>query len=54
MHLLKAEDTAYSYLADADWDSNKAVDAVANEQYAHQPLLKFRGHERPAAEVKLL
>lgn len=54
LHLIKAEDTAFSYLKHVDWNSERAVEAVAAHQYDHQPLLKFRGLERDHAEAKLV
>lgn len=54
LHLLKAEDTAFSYLADANWDPSSAVKAVAENQYSQQPILKFRSCDRPAAESMLI
>jgi hypothetical protein len=53
LHLLKAEDTAFSYLVDAEWNSERAVEAVAAHQYDNQPLLKFRSRDRGPAEEKL-
>jgi hypothetical protein len=46
LHLIRAEDTAFKYLVDQDWDIQRAVDALLAHRYDDQPLNKMRGCER--------
>jgi len=46
LYLLKAEDTAFEYLIDNNWQQEKAINRVLNFEYQHQPILKMRGGER--------
>jgi len=47
IYLLKAEDTAYKYLVDNDWNSEKAVnDGILGKKYLDSKIIKLRGGER--------
>ena len=51
--LRKAEDGPYSYLAENEWDSERALKfACANKKY-QGPLMKMRGDERQVLEEKI-
>ena len=46
----KAEETAFRYLQDNGWDSEKAVTALINGSYNDEPLIKLRSAERKILE----
>lgn len=54
LNLKKAEDTAFKYLVDNNWDSEKALDALSEDKYIDQPIIKLRGDERKLFEKKFM
>ena len=50
MVLLRAEDTAFSYLNKNGWDPAKSVNALTRGDFDNQPVIKMRGCERTAME----
>lgn len=46
LNLLKAEDTAFKYLTDNEWNTEKSIIALTQDKYNDQPIIKLRGSER--------
>lgn len=46
VHLLEAEKGPYKYLANNNWEQERAFEYLCNKRDAKTPLVKFRGTER--------
>jgi hypothetical protein len=53
LYLQKAEDGPFRYLADAKWDSEKAVRLACQDKSYQGPIMKIRGAERGHLEAEL-